>query len=150
MGNVDGPNAECKCERQHGGCIIIRKAPAYMACRCKYIPWIRSGTCFGFHTDCLDPDHRKCKKPDNSFAACQLGGGNCDGYKDSCDCDYRSGGCIISESARPSSACRCKYLCFWTCSGSTVKCPVFTSKRCQYPDRSKASCIFGDGDCGGY
>ena len=103
-----------------------------------------------FHTDCLDPDHRKCKKPDNSFAACQLGGGNCDGYKQSCDCDYRSGGCIISESARPSSACRCKYLGFWTCSGSTVKCPVFTSKRCQYPDRSKASCIFGDGDCGGY
>ena len=67
-----------------------------------------------------------------------------------CDCDYRAGGCIISKAAPPGKACRCSYKGAWTCGGSVVDCLNNNSPKCKNPDRTRASCLQGSGDCGGY
>ena len=140
-------NAACDCNYHPGGCTISKVAPEGNACNCVY----KGGwTCLGHLTPCIDPNHPLCKQPDNSFVSCQLGGGDCGGYKESCDCDYHPGGCTISKKAPSCAACRCSYKGGWTCGGSLVRCPIFTNSLCQNPDYTKDSCVFGGGDCGGY
>ncbi|XP_057376657.1 uncharacterized protein LOC130697880 [Daphnia carinata] len=67
-----------------------------------------------------------------------------------CDCDYHSGGCVISQPAPPGSACRCSYKGFFTCRGSNTGCRDASSQYCKNPDTSIQSCFLGGGDCGGY
>lgn len=69
-----------------------------------------------------------------------------------CDCDYSSfGGCKISVPAPPGQACKCQYTSgAYTCHGSDTACKDPSSKLCATPDYSKASCVLGGGDCGGY
>lgn len=67
-----------------------------------------------------------------------------------CDCNYHTGGCIISKMAPPNFACECTYKVLWRCTGQTVACNDSASSICKKPDASKAACLFGGGDCGGY
>ena len=67
-----------------------------------------------------------------------------------CECTYHKGGCTISRSAPPHSACKCSYKGAWTCDGQTVACANPYLHVCLNPDASKEACIFGGGDCGGY
>ena len=134
----------CDCDYHPGGCTISKRAPDGKACRCKYKgAW----TCGGSVVSCSMSNPR-CRRPDTSAASCVLGGGDCDGYKKaSCDCNYRKGGCYISKAAPKGMACRCKYKGAWTCGGSVVKCKNPKSRYCTMPDKSKASCLLGGGDC---
>ena len=68
---------------------------------------------------------------------------------EACDCDYHSGGCTISRAASPGNACKCVYKGAWTCSGFEVGC---NSRKplCARPNKSRAACNLGNGDCGGY
>lgn len=67
-----------------------------------------------------------------------------------CDCDYHPGGCTISKAAPRLTACRCVYKGAWTCGGNVTRCTDASSPSCDNPDRSKAACRLGGGDCGGY
>ena len=66
-----------------------------------------------------------------------------------CDCDYHPGGCAISKAASPGNACKCQYKGAWTCSGFEVGCSM-KNPLCAKPDKSRAACILGNGDCGAY
>lgn len=68
---------------------------------------------------------------------------------ETCDCNYQPGGCVISQAAPSGKACQCHYKLIWTCEGSLINCDISLSK-CFKPDRSKASCELGQGDCDGY
>ena len=68
---------------------------------------------------------------------------------ETCDCDYQSGGCVISKPAPSGKACQCRYKLIWTCEGSLINCDTSLSK-CLKPDHSKESCELGQGDCDGY
>ena len=68
----------------------------------------------------------------------------------SCDCDYRPGGCSISEASPANMACKCIYKGFWTCGGEVVKCLDSNSPYCKTPDKSVQACFQGNGDCEGY
>lgn len=67
-----------------------------------------------------------------------------------CDCEYTSGGCRISNRAPAYSACRCVYDGAWTCSGQVVGCDQDRDPMCLKPARGIMSCVQGGGDCGGY
>merc|ERR1712183_428858 len=67
-----------------------------------------------------------------------------------CDCNYHSGGCLISSTAPPGLACRCVYRGFWTCSGTVVGCVDEQHIKCLNPGYDKASCLQGSGNCGAY
>ena len=66
-----------------------------------------------------------------------------------CDCDYASGGCIVSKRPKFGCKCKCSYQGFWTC-GSSGHIPCSASEigrgKCQ-GDKTIGSCA---GDCGGY
>ncbi|XP_029440463.1 uncharacterized protein LOC115080440 isoform X2 [Rhinatrema bivittatum] len=137
----------CDCDYHCGGCSISRVAPPNKACHCKYKGlW----TCGGEVTDCKQPDAPYCKNPDRTLASCLEGGGNCRSYLDRCDCEYHSGGCRVSVAAPPFTACRCFTAFFWTCAGRLVHCKDGNAGNCTNPDTSKASCLEGGGNCGGY
>ena len=91
-----------------------------------------------------------------SVASCLLGGGDCGGYSGACDCDYKShgifsgGGCKVSQAAPAHSACHCDYMGWFTCDGEVVRCHNEASTLCTTPDKTKASCLLGGGDCDGY
>lgn len=140
--------AQCDCDYHPGGCTISKPAPAGYACDCSYKgAW----TCGGSTVTCLDDQSPYCKAPDKSIDSCVQGGGDCQGYKNvTCDCDYHKGGCTISKAAVPNTACKCSYKGFWTCGGKIDKCKDFSSPHCLSPDKSKQSCLQGQGDCGGY
>ena len=70
-------------------------------------------------------------------------------HAEGCDCDHRSGGCVIVSKAPRGLACRCKFG-EWTCSGLIQNCRNRNSPKCRNPDASKESCELGGGDCGGY
>ncbi|MCW8931711.1 MAG: hypothetical protein OQL19_15945 [Gammaproteobacteria bacterium] len=138
----------CDCDYHPGGCSISKAAPTGFACDCSYKgAW----TCGGQNVTCLDEQSPYCKAPDTSIQSCAQGGGDCQGYKSiTCDCDYHKGGCTISKAAVPNTACKCKYKGAWTCGGDIDKCKDFSSQYCKSPDKSKLSCLQGQGDCGGY
>lgn len=139
----------CDCDYGAGGCRISKAAPKYSACKCSYKgAW----TCGGTVAQCLIPNSPKCTAPAKDFDSCILGGGDCGAYDatNSCDCDYKRGGCVISKAAPKYSACKCKYKGAWTCGGGVVQCGDPTSDKCETPDKSKTSCHVGGGDCGGY
>ncbi len=69
---------------------------------------------------------------------------------DTCDCDYHAGGCSISKAAPAGLACQCNYKGAWTCGGKVTKCSNTNSPKCSSPDKSKAACLLGGGDCEGY
>lgn len=73
--SISSPD-KCDCDYHKGGCTISWPAPSGKACKCKYkLFW----TCSGSLVPC-DSNHAKCKNPDESKEACQLGRGDCDGY----------------------------------------------------------------------
>jgi hypothetical protein len=139
---------ECDCDYHSGGCSISLKAPAGTACHCIYKgAW----TCGGRLTQCSNPNSYYCSNPDYSVHSCLIGNGDCEGYKTAtCDCDYHSGGCSISQAPPPNTACHCTYKGWWTCSGSITKCSDFNSYYCTNPDKSINTCRLGGGDCDGY
>ncbi|XP_029440458.1 uncharacterized protein LOC115080438 [Rhinatrema bivittatum] len=137
----------CDCDYHCGGCSISRVAPPNKACHCKYKGlW----TCGGEVTDCKQPDAPYCKNPDRTLASCLEGGGDCGAYPDSCDCEYHVEGCRVSVAASPYTACRCYIFFFWSCAGTLVQCKDGNAGSCSNPDTSKASCLEGGGNCGGY
>jgi len=138
----------CDCDYHPGGCSISKAAPANTACKCRYKgAW----TCKGSLVHCSDPNSSNCKRPDRSVQSCVEGGGDCMGYNShDCDCDYKSGGCVISKVPPRRTACKCNYKGFWTCGGHVVQCPVYNNYYCQNPDSSRNTCLQGRGDCGGY
>ena len=137
----------CDCDYHAGGCTISKPAPEGMACKCSYdYGW----TCSGSVVTCSGTTSPFCQTPDKSIGSCSQGGGDCGGYKDSCDCDYHAGGCTISSVAPGGTACHCSYKGAWTCGGSVTKCRDSTAQNCITPDKSVSSCNQGGGDCGGY
>ena len=147
QGGGDCEGYYCDCDYHSGGCKISTVASPGSACHCTYEgAW----TCGGYSVHCNDEKSHLCLQPDDSFASCELGGGDCGGYNVDCDCDYHSGGCTISEVAPPGSACHCIYKGAWTCGGYVVHCNNESSPLCSRPDYSEASCKLGGGDCGGY
>ena len=139
---------KCDCDYHPGGCSISRTAPKGLACKCIYKGlW----TCGGEVSQCLDNNNYYCKNPDQSVHSCLQGNGDCEGYKTAtCDCDYHPGGCSISKTPPPNTACRCVYKGFWTCGGDITRCRDFDSPYCKNPDTSVNTCIMGGGDCDGY
>jgi len=71
--------AGCDCKYTSGGCKILVPAPPGKACRCDYVYF---WSCYGFTVDCRDPTDLKCRNPDDSFEACILGHGDCEGYEE--------------------------------------------------------------------
>ncbi|XP_075441393.1 uncharacterized protein LOC142486872 [Ascaphus truei] len=69
---------------------------------------------------------------------------------DSCDCDYHSGGCTISQLPRANLACHCTYKGAWTCGGEIRACAQPDAPKCKNPEKSLATCLQGGGDCGAY
>ncbi len=65
-----------------------------------------------------------------------------------CDCNYHSGGCVISRGAASGNVCKCVYKGAWTCSGFEVGCP--SGHHCAGGCTSRQCCNDGGGDCGGY
>jgi len=59
------------------GCKISQAAPKHTACECSYKG---AFTCDGEVVQCRDDWDPLCLNPDFSPEACQLGGGDCDGY----------------------------------------------------------------------
>ena len=142
-----GHGCDCNYSKK-GGCRISKAPPPGLACKCKY----KGGwTCAGALTKCKKKNARHCRSPDKSRATCLQGSGDCGGYKKpSCDCNYARGGCRIVRPAPPGYACRCKYKGAWTCGGRVTRCKQKGAKVCKKPDRSKAACRQGQGDCGAY
>jgi len=68
---------DCDCEYHSGGCTISKVAPKHTACECSYKG---AFTCDGEVVQCRDDWDPLCLNPDFSPEACQLGGGDCDGY----------------------------------------------------------------------
>ena len=135
----------CDCDYHPGGCVISKPAASGSACKCSY----KGGwTCGGSVTACRSSSSALCRSPDTSVASCVQGGGDCDGYKQAtCDCNYERGGCYISRVAPRGTACKCNYKGAWTCGGSVVRCRNESSAKCANPDKSKAACQLGGGDC---
>ena len=145
--NALGHGCDCNYSKK-GGCHISKAPPPGLACKCKY----KGGwTCGGSLTSCKSKSAKGCRTPNKSRATCLQGRGDCGGYtKPSCDCNYGRGGCKIVKPAPPGYACKCKYKGAWTCGGSITQCKKRTAKQCKRPDRSKAACRQGRGDCGAY
>ncbi|CAM9618558.1 unnamed protein product [Laminaria digitata] len=146
---TDTSKLSCDCDYHPGGCKVSEAAPSGLACDCSYLGgW----TCGGAITRCIDTDSSLCKSPTTSFESCVLGGGDCEAYSssDECDCDYHPGGCEISEAAPKYSACKCSYKGGWTCGGTVTQCLSESSPKCTTPDKDFDSCILGGGDCGAY
>ncbi|CAF3892870.1 unnamed protein product [Adineta steineri] len=74
--SIVSPN-KCDCDYHPGGCTVSWPAPNEKACKCHYkaLQW----TCSGSVVSC-DSKNKKCKNPDASFEACEIGKGDCDGY----------------------------------------------------------------------
>jgi len=69
-----------------------------------------------------------------------------------CDCSHQNGGCVVSQSAPPFTACQCKSYGY-RCTGTVALCAdPDLCKRVL--DRSKGTsvqmCVEGGGDCDGY
>ena len=142
-----GGYSSCDCNYHKGGCSISKSAPVNTACKCIY----KGGwTCGGMVAHCLIPTADRCTSPDKSIQSCTLGGGDCKGYKTTCDCKYARGGCYISKAPPATTACKCRYKGGWTCGGSVIPCRHYTSPDCIRPNKSKSTCLLGGGDCGGY
>ena len=133
-----------------GGCYVSKAAPSGKACHCE-----KAGndyTCKGTVVECL-MGTSFCFNPDTSPASCVLGGGDCDGYTDRCNCEYAhgpSGGCKIKTKAPPNTACFCDYIGAWTCVGKVVMCENPMDDRCANPGTDENYCKMGQGNCGGY
>jgi hypothetical protein len=76
--NVASPN-KCNCDYYNGGCMISWPAPSGKACECTAKMFKILWACVGSLVSC-DVSQPKCANPDESEEACELGGGNCDGY----------------------------------------------------------------------
>ena len=50
----------------------------------------------------------------------------------------------------PGCACKCFYNFLLSCKGVDANCKDPESDACKNPDKSKASCEQGGGNCGGY
>jgi len=139
---------KCDCDYHPGGCSLSLPAPRFQTCKCKY----KGGwTCGGDLVTSCNRASNYCINPDLSLQTCILGHGDCLGYSDAkCDCNYKSGGCVLSKLPPHDVACDCKYKGAWTCGGSITYCSDPSSYYCTNPDYSKATCEQGRGDCGGY
>lgn len=155
------PN-DCDCSYHPGGCVIKVAAPVGFKCRCSY----KGGwTCGGAAFPCVG--NEQCPGNLADYCACNLGGGDCDGYKNpvtdcqnsgrprigvagsgACDCSYHPGGCTISDPAPFGWKCVCAFKAGWTCSGWPQQCAA--SEICLGEDYSYCGCQQGGGDCDGY
>ena len=142
----------CDCRHHNSGCIVSKLPPKNTACYCKKSPF---STCSGYPIVCRHAQSAFCKHPHYTVQHCIQGGGNCDGYKKKiCDCTYHfkwgGGGCRVTISAPPHTACRCDYTLF-SCHGHVVACRHAHDSYCFSPDTSISSCRLAvGGDCGGY
>ena len=138
----------CDCEYKNSGCVITMVAPKGMACRCERD---MGSKCIGTVVNCHDTLSVHCQHPDVSLYSCLQGSGNCGGYKsETCQCSYKSDGCVISKAPLPNTACRCEHTGPWKCSGASASCIEKDSKCCKTPDTSIHTCIEGRGNCDGY
>ena len=139
---------KCDCDYHPGGCSLSLPAPRFQTCDCKY----KGGwTCGGDLVTSCNRASNYCINPDLSLQTCTLGKGDCLGYSDAkCDCNYKTGGCVLSKLPPHDVACDCKYKGGWTCGGSITYCSNPSSYYCTNPDYSEATCKQGRGDCGGY
>ena len=77
QGGGDCEGYYCDCDYHPGGCKISVVASPGSACHCNYEgAW----TCGGYSVHCNDEKSPLCFQPDDSFASCELGGGDCGGY----------------------------------------------------------------------
>ena len=136
----------CECKHTSDGCSVSQPPPSNSACKCVY----NGVTCTGEITRCKDRTSQFCKAPDSSIHTCVLGGGNCAGYPNTCDCGYALDGCFISKSPPRNIACKCIHELPGTCTGTIVQCLNTSSKYCISPDTTYNSCFQGDGNCEGY
>lgn len=67
-----------------------------------------------------------------------------------CDCDWYTGGCVVSKPAPRGFACSCAYKGGWTCSGDVITCYDNKDPNCVNPSKSHGSCLQGRGNCDGY
>ena len=139
----------CECSWGNGGCTVTKPAPEGTACRCDYMGgW----TCRGTIVSCRHDDAVTCTHPDTSLSSCLQGGGSCGAYPDTCQCQKKRKGCVVSGAAPPGTACKCTYYDFpyYDCWAEVVGCAVPHSETCTNPDTSVDSCLQGGGNCVGY
>merc|ERR1712042_429018 len=67
---------------------------------------------------------------------------------DMCECDYYSGGCMITVGAPKGYKCRCRYFFLWSCNGHAIKCG--DHETCPENCATYQCCNHGGGDCGAY
>jgi len=67
---------------------------------------------------------------------------------DMCECDYYSGGCMITVGAPKGYKCRCRYFFLWSCNGHAIKCG--NHETCPENCATYQCCNHGGGDCGAY
>lgn len=139
---------DCNVDLDSVGCRISSPAPDGCACLCYYSVVSCSGKVVDLPSTCT----QGCRvaASGTGVAACKIGGGNCGGYYDTCDCGYDYGGCEIMRAAPAYSACSCAYHGFWTCGGSIVGCSNWGDANCISPSNNRDSCLQGGGDCDGY
>ena len=76
---------DCDCTFSYlpRGCKIAVPAPSNKACKCtNQGPW-SSPVCSGELVKCLNSSSEFCTKPDDSYASCAQGQGDCSGYWES-------------------------------------------------------------------
>eukprot|EP00116_Pleurobrachia_bachei_P002453 sb/3462715/ len=149
-GDCGGYNdVTCECTYGAGGCTVTKAAPAGTACRCDYMgAW----TCRGTIVSCRHDDAVTCTDPDTSISSCLEGGGSCGAYPQTCECEKKREGCVVSSSAPAGTACRCTYYDwpYYGCFAEIVGCSVPYSDTCMLPDTTVDSCLQGGGNCVGY
>lgn len=110
LGSFTNPQKCCECEYDcslvsfENGCRISIPSPHFHSCKCT----LNVHRCYGTSLSC-DEDSILCKYPSDDLQSCLLGGGDCNGYTDSCDCTYSRWGCRITKPAPEGLACKCEY-----------------------------------------
>lgn len=157
QGNCDGytkttkDDCTCKFIQDPKGCALDKAAPAGKACKCASDGKI----CKAEVVDCKDKTSVKCKTPSTDLESCELGGGNCIGYKktsaDTCACKFNKDpkGCALDKAAPAGKACKCTPE-GQICKAEVVDCKDKKSEKCKAPSTDKISCELGQGNCDGY
>lgn len=133
----------CQCEAANGGCKISGAAPPGYACKCRDDGLV----CNGKLALCQDHTNPLCDNPDTSIDSCLLGGGNCKGYNQACECKRILDSCYISQAPPPGYACYC-YKGTGDCDGYLSLCMDPEDAGCTQPDFDLVhTCTFGGGNC---
>eukprot|EP00116_Pleurobrachia_bachei_P003146 sb/3463408/ len=109
VGDCTGYDENCECGKEGDGCKITSPSPNSTACHCRRYT---NGQCRGHSTLCPSTP-QSCATPDTSLSSCLLGGGNCSGYGNECECEYHGSGCRVKKPAPKGSACRCRTESSW-------------------------------------